>query len=171
MANNFIEEYHEKIWSGKITAGKWIKLWYQYVISGLLEGRFFYDDAKAQKAIRYIETFCRHHEGALAPQLIVLELWQKAFLSVVFGIVDANGFRQFTEIVLIIGRKNGKTLFAAAIASYCTFADGEYGARIYFTAPKLEQAALCYEAYYQMISKDEELDALAKRRRTDIYVE
>ena len=171
MANNFIEAYYEKIWSGKITAGKWIKLWYQYVISGLSEGRFFYDDAKAQKAIRYIETFCRHHEGALAPQLIVLELWQKAFLSVVFGIVDANGFRQFTEIVLIIGRKNGKTLFAAAIASYCTFADGEYGARIYFTAPKLEQAALCYEAYYQMISKDEELDALAKRRRTDIYVE
>lgn len=171
MAINFIEEYHEKIWSGKITAGKWIKLWYEYVVSGLSEGRFFYDDAKAQKAIRYVETFCRHHEGALAPQLIVLELWQKAFLSVVFGIVDANGFRQFTEIVLIIGRKNGKTLFAAAIASYCTFADGEYGARIYFTAPKLEQAALCYEAYYQMISKDEELDALAKRRRTDIYVE
>ena len=79
MANNFIEEYHEKIWSGKITAGKWIKLWYEYVVSGLSEGRFFYDDAKAQKAIRYIETFCRHHEGALAPRLIVLELWQRHF--------------------------------------------------------------------------------------------
>ena len=38
MANNFIEAYYEKIWSGKITAGKWIKLWYQYVISGLSEG-------------------------------------------------------------------------------------------------------------------------------------
>ena len=81
------------------------------MLSGLSEGRFFYDDAKAQKAIRYIETFCRHHEGALAPQLIVLELWQKAFLSVVFGIVDANGFRQFTEIVLIIGAKKRKKRF------------------------------------------------------------
>lgn len=88
----------------------------------------------------------------------------------VFGILDESGARQFREIVCIIARKNGKTLFAAAIAEYCTFLDGEYGARIYFAAPKLEQAALCYDAYYQMIDKDLELSAMAKNAgRTCTY--
>ena len=45
-----------------------------------------------------------------------LELWQKAFLSVVYGIVDKDGKRHFREIVLIMARKNGKSLLASAIA-------------------------------------------------------
>lgn len=168
--NNYILEYYQKIRDGTIAAGKWILLWYEYVVKGLEQGLFWFDAKKAGKAIRFVQTFCRHHEGALAPQLVKLELWQKAFLSVVFGVVDQNGLRQFREVVCIVARKNGKTLFAAAIAQYCTFLDGEYGARVYFAAPKLEQAALCYDAFYQMIDKDPELSSLAKRRRSDIYI-
>ena len=51
-----------------------------------------------------------------------------------------------------------------------TFLDGEYGGRVYFAAPKLEQANLCFEAYYQMILQEPELSAMAQKRRTDIYV-
>ena len=82
-------------------------------------------------------------------------------LTGIVGIVDQDGFRQFREVVLIVGRKNGKTLFASAIANYMMFADGEYGARIYFCAPKLEQAELCYDGFYQMILQEPELDELA----------
>lgn len=88
-----------------------------------------------------------------------------------FGIVDDQGLRQFREAVIVIARKNGKTLFASAIAEYMTFVDGEYGARIYFAAPKLQQANLCYDAYYQMIKQEPELDELSLKRRTDVYVE
>lgn len=168
--NNYIFEYYQKIQDGSIVVGRWILLWYEYIVKGLERGLFYFDAKKANKAIRFIETFCRHHEGAMAPSLVKLELWQKAFVSVVFGVVDKSGCRQFREVVCIVARKNGKTLFAAAIAEYCTFLDGEYGARIYFAAPKLEQAALCYDAYYQMIDKDEELSRLAKKRRSDIYI-
>ena len=105
----------------------------------------------------------------MAPQLIRLELWQKAFLAVVFGILDANGKRQFREVLLVIARKNGKTLLAAAIAEYMTLFDGEYGARTYFCAPKLAQAGLCYNAFYQMIEKEPEISAMTRKRRTDIY--
>ena len=118
----------------------------------------------------FIENFCHHHEGHLAPGRVKLELWQKATLAVIFGIMDADGLRQFREVFLVVARKNGKTLFAAAIAEYCTFLDGEYGGRIYFAAPKLEQAALCFEAYHQMILQEPELDAMAQKRRTDIYI-
>ena len=91
-------------------------------------------------------------------------------LSVIFGIIDKDGNRQFREVFFVVGRKNGKTLLAAAIAEYMTFLDGEYGGRIYFAAPKLEQASLCFEAYHQMILQEPELNAMAQKRRTDIYV-
>ena len=50
----------------------------------------YYDDKKARAAIIFIENFCRHHEGELAPQHIKLELWQKALISAIFGIVDTR---------------------------------------------------------------------------------
>ena len=168
--NNFILQYYQAIKDGTEVVGRWVLLWYEYVVQGLQAGRFCFDAKKAGKAIRFIENFCRHHEGALAPQLIKLELWQKAFVSVVFGVLDENGRRQFREVILIVARKNGKTLFAAAVAVYCMIMDGEYGARIYFAAPKLEQASICYDAFYQMLTKEPELAELIKKRRSDIYV-
>ena len=169
--NNFIYEYYQRITDGSEIVGTFIRVWYKYIIDGLEAQSFFFDQKKANKAIRFIEGFCRHHEGALAPGLIRLELWQKAFVSVVFGIMDREGCRQFREVILIIARKNGKTLFAAAIANYMAFLDGEYGARIYFIAPKLQQASLCFDGFFQMIKKEPELNQLAKKRRTDVYIE
>lgn len=169
--NNYIREYYQQIKSGEVNVGRWVKLAYERIIKGLENKSFFYSAKKANAAIVYIENFCHHHEGVLAPQLVKLEIWQKAFLSVLFGIMDADGNRQFRECFLIVGRKNGKTLLAAAISSYCAFLDGEYGGRIYFAAPKLQQANLCFDAFYQMIKKEPELDAMVKKRRTDIYIE
>jgi phage terminase large subunit-like protein len=167
---DWILTYYQQIQNGTVNVGRWIRDWYALVVDGLQQKRFFFDPKKASKVIRFCENFCRHHEGPLAPQLMKLELWQKAFLSVVFGIVDADGDRQFREIVLQIGRKNGKTLLAAAISAYEMFMDDEYGARLYFVAPKLDQSRLCFNAFMQMIMKEPELSDLAKKRRTDIYV-
>lgn len=168
--NNYILTYYQQISDGTVTVGRWVRLLYETIIKGLEEKRYFYSQKKAAAAIRFIENFCHHHEGALAPQLIKLELWQKALLSIMFGIVDESGMRQFREIVLVMARKNGKTLLAAGIAEYMSFLDGEYGARIYFAAPKLEQANLCFDAYYQMIRQEPELLKMAQKRRTDIYI-
>ena len=81
---NFISEYTRQINDGRITAGKWIHALYAMIANGLSEGLFFYDDRKAQRAIKFVENFAHHHEGPLAPGLIKLELWQKALLSVIF---------------------------------------------------------------------------------------
>lgn len=167
--NNYIYEYYQQIVDGSAVVGKWIRLLYEMIIKGLESKSFFYNHKKAQASILFVENFCHHHEGALAPQRIKLELWQKATLSLIFGIVDEDGLRVFREVFLVVARKNGKTLFSAAISAYLTFLDGEYGGRIYFAAPKLEQANLCFEAYHQMIVKEPELDAMAQKRRTDIY--
>lgn len=167
---NYILAYYQAIVDGTEVVGKWVRRLYEYIIKGLEEGAFFYNHKKAMAAVRFIETFCHHHEGPLAPGRIKLELWQKALVSLIFGIVDSTGARQWREVCFLVGRKNGKTLLMASIAAYCTFLDGEYGGRIYFAAPKLEQANLCFEAYHQMILQEPELDAMAQKRRTDIYI-
>lgn len=168
--NNYILEYYQAIKDGSVVVGRWIILLYEFIVKGLEEKAFFYSPKKAKAAITFIEGFCHHHEGMLAPQLFKLELWQKALVSIIFGVLDENGLRQFREVFLVIARKNGKTLLSAAIAAYCTFLDGEYGGRIYFTAPKLEQANLCFDAFHQTILQEPELDAMAQKRRSDIYI-
>lgn len=167
---SYILAYYQAIKDGTVVVGRWIRLWYEFIVNGLEEKRFFFDPKKAKAVIVFAENFCRHSEGSLGGKLVKLELWQKAFLQVVFGVVDENGLRFFREIVLIIGRKNGKTLLAAIVAAYCAFLDGEYGARVYFCAPKLEQANLCYDAFQQIIAKEPRLEELAKKRRTDTYI-
>ena len=165
---DYIREYVQAIESGKEKAGRWVRLFYKYIISGLDSGKFFYSEKKASKAIRFIETFCHHCEGR--SDLLKLELWQRAAVSVIFGIVDAEGLRQFREVIIVVARKNGKTLFAAAIIAYMVFLDGEYGAKVFCVAPKLDQADLVYSAFWQTIEQEPELKELIKRRKSDLYI-
>ena len=166
---NYIHEYNHKIRSGEIVVGKWIRLLYEKITAGLRDGIFFFDERKAHRAIEFIQTFCHHCEGR--DDLITLELWQKATICLMFGIVDENGLRIFREVFMVMGRKNGKSLFASAVIAYMVYLDGEYGARVYCLAPKLEQAAIVYDNFFKMISREPELESLAKKRRSDVYIE
>ena len=165
---NYITAYNNRIKTGKVTVGKWIKLIYAYLIRGLRRRSFFYDADKTQLAIDFIERFCHHSEGR--SDLLKLELWQKAAIAAIFGIVDQDGVRIFREVFLVVARKNGKTLFASAIIAYVKFLDGEYGAKIFCLAPKLEQAEKVYDGFYQMLRKAPALEKYTRKRRSDIYM-
>ena len=132
------------------------------ITDGLKEGRWFYDERMANNAIGFIQRYCHHYKGVLAPKRLKLSLWQRAAISVIFGIVDETGKRQFREVFWVVGRKQGKTLLAAAIASYMAYAAGEYGSEIYFLAPKLDQADLCYSALEFNVHAEPELDCITR---------
>lgn len=167
--DNWIFKYHEAIKKKEVIVGVWVRLSFEILTTGLLNGEWEFNEKKANKAIKFIENFCHHSEGR--SDLLHLELWQKAIVSAIFGVMDkTTGYRQFREVFIIVARKNGKTLFAAAIAAYMTYVDGEYGAKVYFLAPKLDQADLVYDAFYQIVQSDDELDSITKRRRSDIYI-
>ena len=166
--NNAILEYYQAIKTGSITAGIWIQRFYEYIVRGLEERRFTFDQRKAKRAIRFIETFCHHCEGR--NDLLKLELWQKAIVSVIFGVLDDDGNRQFREVLIVVARKNGKSLFAAAIIAYCVFMDGEYGAKAFCVAPKLDQADIVYSAFWQTVEKEPELAQMIQRRKSDYYI-
>ena len=166
---NYIFEYYQQIQNGSVIVGRWVKLVMEYLVKGLQDKLFYYDNKKANKAIKFIENFCHHCEGR--SDLIKLELWQKAIVASIFGIVDKDGIRQFREVVVIVARKNGKSLLASAIANYCLFLDGEYGAKVFCVAPKLDQADIIYNDIWQTVSTEPELERLIKRRKSDYFIE
>ena len=140
--DNFIYSYYQKINDGSIVVGKWVSKLYEIIVNGIEDGTYIFNQQKADRAIKFIETFCRHNKGKLAPKQLKLSLWEKAFISCIFGIVDENNKRVFREVALFVGRKCGKTLLASAIMSYIVYVDGEFGSEIYCVAPKLDQSEI-----------------------------
>lgn len=159
---NWIYTYYQGIIDGTYHVGKWIRLLYEYLIDGLQEKAFFYDAKKANAAIDWKQTHCFHTEGPLAPQPLTLEVWQKAKTASIYGIVDKDGRRQFHEIFEVVGRKNGKSIEAAADANYCFQQDGGYGAKVFCVAPKFDQADIIYTGVWQMVQLDPEWKELKR---------
>lgn len=187
---NWIYTYYQGIVDGTYLVGQWIRLLYEYLVKGLQDKQFFFDAKKANAAIEWKETHCFHTEGPLAPGPLKLEVWQKAKTAAIYGIVDKDGHRQFREVVELIGRKNGKSLDAAADGNYIFRQEGGYGTRVFCIAPKFDQADIIYNSIWQMIQLDpewqklkklsEEKDTqhrkvnddsmLARHRQTDLYI-
>ena len=170
-SGNWILRYYQMIEDGSVTVGHWIRLLYERIIADLESKAYFFDQKKANKAIRFFESFCHHSKGRLAPQLVKLEVWQKALLSCIFGLVDERGVRVYREAFIVMGRKCGKSLLASGIAEFMAYADGERGADCYFLAPKLDQADIVFNDFWQSISQEPDLMKITKKRKMDIYIE
>ena len=187
--DNYIQEYYDKICDGSVIVGKWVKILYEAIVNKIKNDELCFDIEKANAAVVWIESHCFHTEGPLAPHEFKLELWEKSFISCIFGLVDKSGLRAYREIFLVIGRKNGKSILASAIANYMLREEGGFGCRIYNVAPKLEQADIIYGTAWTMMQLDPEQkkrlediesererthrkrddDKLVRKRATDIY--
>ena len=135
---------------------------YDVLVQGFSENRWFYDERLAKNALGFIHRYCHHYKGVMAPRRMTLELWERAGISSIFGIVDGTGKRQFNQVFWPVGRKQGKTLIAGGIGTYMGYAAGEYGSEVYYLAPKLEQADLAYSALEFNVHAEPELDAITK---------
>lgn len=163
---NHIQEYYKQIVTGKIVVSDKIKRVYKHLTDKLKDkkSRYVFDQKKAEHAIAFIEKYCKHSKGRFAGEPFILELWQKALVSALFGFVDKKTrLRQYREVVLIVARKNGKSTLAAAIGLYLLFADGEKGAEIYSAATQRDQAKIIWSEAVRMVKKS---PALKKRAKT-----
>ena len=158
--DNWIYAYYQRIKNGSIVVGKYIERIYEILVQGLENKEFFYDQKKADDAIDWIENHCFHIEGEKAPGNLKLELWQKAFIASVFGVVDDKGHRQFREVLLLVARKDGKSILAAAIGEYIWRQEGGFGTKVFCIAPKLDQADIVYNAIWTMCQLDPEYQEL-----------
>lgn len=161
---NPIREYWELIQSGKEVVSLKIYKTYKKLIQDLdnNDSEYYYSNARANHIIEFGENYCRHSKGKMGGQPVVLELWEKAHLAAVFGFIDIEGNRQYRESLLIVGKKNGKSLLASIVGLYMQVGDGEPGPEVYAVATKKDQAKIIWGEAKRMVNKS---PALKKRIR------
>lgn len=182
----YIEEYYNKILSGEIIVCKKIKAVYKKLVNDLKkpktisffnkitdeteEHTYIYDEKKANRPIQYIERYCKHSKGRWAGKSVVLELWQKAHIQALYGFVDKEtGLRKYRKIVLIVGKKNGKSTEGSGLGLYQLTSDGEGGAEIYSVATKKDQAKIIWEEAKRMAAKSPALKRRTRRLVNGIF--
>lgn len=163
---NYIEVYYGKINNGDVVVSEKVAKLFKHLHDKLDDnnGRYIFDEQRANHAIDFIERYCKHSKGKWAGKPVILEVWQKAILSALFGFVDKNtGLRQYRELILIVARKNGKSTLSSGIGLYLLFADGEAGPEIYSVATKRDQAKIIWLESKRMVKKS---PSLAKRSKS-----
>ncbi|MHB7919426.1 terminase large subunit [Staphylococcus hominis] len=168
---NYILEYWQEMKEGRVTVSKRIYKQYEKLIEDMnYHPKYVYDERKAERPIQFIESFCRHSKGELAGKPLKLALFQKAYISALFGFIDKEtGHRRYTESFFFVGRKNGKTTMLSAIALYMMIADGESGAEVYSVASKKDQANILFDQSHEMILQSPDLNRNIRKRKADLY--
>ncbi|MGN5893801.1 terminase large subunit [Staphylococcus simulans] len=168
---NYIKQYWQEMKDGNIIVSKRIYKQYEKLVNDMTHhDRYIFDEQKAMRPIKFIESFCRHSKGELAGKPLKLDLFQKAYISALFGFVDKDtGYRRYTESFFFVGRKNGKTTMLSAIALYMMMADGESGSEVYSVASKRDQANILFDQAHEMIKQSPDLNRNIRKRKSDLY--
>jgi phage terminase large subunit-like protein len=168
---NYIKAYYELIKSKKINVSLKVKKQIETLVFNIDNpGKYHFDINKATRPIRFVEKFCKHSKGTWAGKPVILDLWQKAIIQALFGFVDDKGLRQYNEILIVVGRKNGKSTLVSAIALYMLFSDGEGGAQVCCVASKKDQAKIVFSEAKNMVNQSPLLSKHIKKRKSDLYV-
>jgi len=162
-------EYIGKCKSGEIIIGHELMQQLDMLLDNFKDPSIKIEFEDAHKRIKFIETQCKHYEAPFAGKPFILMLFQKAFIEAIyiFKIYDdevGHWVRKYQDILLLIGRKNGKTPLVAAI-DLAEFFCGPKGIKILCSSNDYEQADLMFQAIAAM---REESPAVSKVTRKNI---
>lgn len=171
MTTNWVKEYYRKIEKGEIITSKRVHKIYKQLVEDIDNpGAYTFDNDRANRPIEFIERFCKHSKGEWAGQPVKLELFQKAYISALFGFIDKKTkLRKYKESFFMVARKNGKSTMLAGIGLYMLIADKEAGAEVYSIATKKEQAKIVFDEINNMVKQSPELLKFIKKRKSDLY--
>lgn len=155
------KRYITKVLDGKIPACRWVKfacLRQKQDLERKKSSKFPYhfDRKRANRPCKFIECLC-HVKGPKAGECIHLEDWQCFIITTIFGWVDDNGYRRFSQAYIEVGRGNGKSTFCSGIGLYMLCADGELGADIYSFATTRDQARIVFDDSLAMARGNKDL--------------
>lgn len=161
---NPILEYWSRISDGSEVVSNKVRRTFRKVVNDLERNdtEWFYSIKRANHVIEFFENYCHHSKGKFGGKPVILELWEKAILATIFGFIDINGNRKYREAILIVGKKNGKSLIASGVGLYLQVGDNEPGSEVYAVANTREQAKIIWAEAKRMARKS---PALKKRIR------
>lgn len=165
---NYLQQYNDLIQSGKVVAGYWIKKQIRNLIKDLEDPRFIYDTTEAHKRIKFMETLCFQSKQPYYMQPLNLMPWQKAFWEAVYSFKMADtGMRRFTEGLLEIARKNGKSTMLSADGNFDLFV-GEGGTDICCASNDDRQAKLIWSEIAGMRARLDPKKTITGQNLTEI---
>ena len=122
-----------------------------------------FDEKKARRVIRFIECL-RHTKGEFHGKPFKLLPWQEKIIRDVFGTVrdEEPSMRQYNQVYIEIGKKNGKSELGAALALNMLINDDEWKAEVYSCASDRQQAAIVFDVAVDMVRQNPTLSKLIK---------
>lgn len=149
---NEVENYVSAIIAGKKIACDELRLACQRFINDVSSGRYDIDTYEADYVIDKIQTQFVHRKGEdlngnpLKGKPLILEPWEKfCIYGILIFYLPGTKLRRVKEAFIFIPRKNGKTLFVAALAWALSLLSVKSGATIYIVAAALKQAMESYK--------------------------
>lgn len=162
----YLIQYREAIRSGEIIAGRELIKELDRLIEDLEDPRYFYDTSGAYERMDFMENCVKLTKAPFYNKPMVLMLWQKAFIEVVYSFKMADtGFDRFKKIVLLIARKNTKSETCSALA-LTELIIGEEGNDIVCSSNDDNQASIVYDAIdlMRMLINPNDLDTKRNQR-------
>ena len=122
-----------------------------------------FDEKKARRVIRFIECL-KHTKGEFHGKPFKLLPWQEKIIRDVFGTVrdEDPSMRQYNQVYIEIGKKNGKSELGAALALNMLINDDEWKAEVYSCASDRQQAAIVFDVAVDMVRQNPTLSKLIK---------
>lgn len=140
----YLEEYADLITRKEIVVGYWVKRAVRNLIHDMSDPRYIYDTTEAHKRMKFEERLCLQSKAPYYMKPITLLPWQKAWWEAVYSFkMPDTGLRRFTEGLLEVARKNGKSTMFAADGNYDLFV-GEGGTDICCASNDDRQAKLIW---------------------------
>lgn len=170
--SSYLVEYYQKCKSGEIIIGRELMAQLQMLMDDLDNPEYRFDLTEAHKRIRFIEKECKHSISPFAGKPFILELHQKAFREAIYGFqiqIDGKWLRRFTEVLYVVGRKNGKTTEVAADGN-AEFFCGNIGTNILCASNDYEQAGLVFDEINNMREESQKLGKVSRKNIKGIFM-
>jgi phage terminase large subunit-like protein len=181
------EQYVSKVLSGEIVTGNWVRLACERHKRDMERQRtekfpYYFSPLRANHIINFFDHL-RHSQDWFqghGGDSFKLELWQCFILGSVFGWLEwnptrkadpENDNRRFSEALVCVGRKNGKTTLLGGVGLYGLLADHEQGAQVYCFATKEEQAQILWNESVKMRAKSPVISENCKASKKAIFSE
>lgn len=163
-------EYARKVVKGKRKAGKEIILGCARFLKDIKRKDLELRSKEPDLVIGIIEKLMVHKQGedldgnSLMNKPLKLQDWQIFIVYNLVGFyIKGTNERRFKEAFIFIPRKNGKTLFVAALAWGLAIMERRSGSKIYITAASLKQAQQSFENIVYMLKRRKLIDKFKVR--------
>lgn len=169
---SFLLEYIEKCKDKEIIIGKELMAQLDILMDDLGSGIYQYKLEEPHKRIKFIEENCKHSISPFAGKPFLLELWQKAMIEALYGFymyLEEQWIRRFTDLLLVIGRKNGKSVLCSALA-LTEFFVGNTGTNIMCASNDYEQAGILFDEIANMREESPKLERVSRKNIKGIFM-